>query len=177
MSQLIAQYEASGLRDESQETKDHEQTTTFQRKFLEKVQRLTNTIEDMGNPFQEETGDRISLDTKDVAAPCSANRIAAHLSTGNASFEAHLETLKHDDTSSFYAPIKKINMGFFQQEKHSSLAKDKVLKEDCQLFSKLFISCQNRECDLHEFFFEMRIRHFPHLLASEGSCMCVKSHS
>ena len=38
-------------------------------------------------------------------------------------------------------------MGFFQQEKLSTVAKDKVLKEDCQLFSKSFISCQNRECD------------------------------
>ena len=28
----------------------------------------------------------------------------------------------------------------------------KVLKDDCQLFSRLFISCQNRQCDLQEFF-------------------------
>ena len=38
-------------------------------------------------------------------------------------------------------------MGFFQQEKLSTVAKDKVLKKDCQLFSKSFISCQNKECD------------------------------
>lgn len=30
--------------------------------------------------------------------------------------------------------------------------RQKLLKEDCQLFSKLFISCQSRECNLHEFF-------------------------
>lgn len=27
-----------------------------------------------------------------------------------------------------------------------------MLKEDCHLFSRLFISCQSRECDLQEFF-------------------------
>ena len=43
-------------------------------------------------------------------------------------------------------------MDFFQLVKPSTVAKVKVLKEDCQLFSKLFISCQNRECDLQEFF-------------------------
>ena len=85
----------------------------------------------MGNPFQEATGDLLSLDTKDIASPCSAIRIATHLSTGNASFEAPLETLKHEDTSSFYAPIKKTKRDFFQQETLSSVAKDKVLKEDC----------------------------------------------
>ncbi len=43
-------------------------------------------------------------------------------------------------------------MDFFQEEKLHTIAKEKVLKEDCQLFSKMFISCQKRECNLHEFF-------------------------
>ena len=88
VSQLVAQYEeASELRDVSKQTKHHEQTPTTQRSFLEKVQRLTNTLEEMGNPFQEESGDLLSLDTKDIASPSNAERIATHLSTGNASFD------------------------------------------------------------------------------------------
>jgi len=68
VSQLVAQYEeASELRDVSKQTKHHEQIPTTQRSFLEKVQRLTNTLEEMGNPFQEESGDLLSLDTKDIA--------------------------------------------------------------------------------------------------------------
>jgi len=43
-------------------------------------------------------------------------------------------------------------MDFFQQDKLRTIAKKKMLKEDCRVFSKLFISCQNRECDLHDFF-------------------------
>ena len=33
-----------------------------------------------------------------------------------------------------------------------NVTKQNVLKYDCQLFSKLFISCQSRECDLYDFF-------------------------
>ena len=34
----------------------------------------------------------------------------------------------------------------------ASSSKEKVLKDNCQLFSRLFISCQTRQCDLQEFF-------------------------
>ena len=113
VSQLVAQYEeASELRDVSKQKKT---SSTTQRSFLEKVQRLTNTLEEMGNPFQEESGDLLSMDTKDIASSSNAERIATHLSTGNASFEARLEALEQEDTSSFYAPIKKTKMDFFQQ--------------------------------------------------------------
>ena len=109
------------MRDVSKQMKHHEQTPTYQRSFLEKVQRLTSTLEEMGNPFQEETGDLLSLDTKDIASPGSAERIATHLLTGNASFEAHLQTLEHEDTSSFYAPIKKTKMDFFHKKSSTPL--------------------------------------------------------
>ena len=176
VSQLVSEYEeVSELRDVSKQTKHHEQTPTEQRSFLEKVQRLTSTLEEMGNPFQEETGDLLSLDTKDIASPGSAERIATHLSTGNASFEARLQALEHEDTSSFYAPIKKTKIDFFQQEKLRTIAKEKVLKEDCQLFSKLFISCQNRECDLQEFF-RHENQSFPASLSDGGRLhVCQKS--
>jgi hypothetical protein len=65
---------------------------------------------------------------------------------------------------------------FFQQEPASvGSSKQKVLKEDWQLFSKLFISCQSRECDLKEFF-----RHenqpFPAALSDGGKLhSCQKS--
>ena len=124
----------------SKQTKHHEQTPTTQGSFLEKVQRLTNTLEEMSNPFQEESGDLLSLDTKDIASPSNAERIATQLSTGNASFEARLEALEQEDTSSFYAPIKKTKMDFFQQDKLRTITKEKVLKKDCHVFSKLFIS-------------------------------------
>ena len=50
-----------------------------------------------------------------------------------------------------------------------------MLKEDCHLFSKLFISCQNRECDLHEFF-RHENQSFPASLSDGGRLhVCQKS--
>ena len=89
--------------------------------------------------------------------------------------EARLEALEQEDTSSFYAPIKKTKMDFFQQDKLSTIAKEKVLKEDSQIFSKYFISCQNRECDLHEFF-RHENQSFPAALSNGGRLhVCQKS--
>ena len=48
--------------------------------------------------------------------------------------EARLEALEQEDTSSFYAPIKKTKMDFFQQDKLRTIAKEKVLKEDVRSY-------------------------------------------
>ena len=58
----------------------------------------------------------------------------------------------HNEECSFYNPIKKNKVAFFKQEQRVSSSKEKSLKGDCRLFSRLFISCQTRECDLQEFF-------------------------
>ena len=55
---------------------------------------------------------------------------------------------------SFYDPIKKNKLEFFQQkpEPLSGDMKQNILKDDCCLFSKLFIPFQSRECDHLKFF-------------------------
>ena len=93
----------------------HEETATNQRTFLEKVQRLTSTLEEIGNPFQEETGDLLSSDTKDVAHPNTAERVATHVLIGNACFDAFLVVLETEDTGSLYAPIKKTKWTSFSR--------------------------------------------------------------
>ena len=115
------------------------------------------------------------MDTKDIAPPQSDERIPAHVSSGMKSFQDHLKILLLEDTSSFYAPFKKTKLKFFEQEKSCPITKEMVVKEDCQLFAKLFISCQNRKCDLKEFF-----RHenqaFPASLSNGGNLhVCQKS--
>jgi len=45
--------------------------------------------------------------------------------------------------------------------------KKRILKDDCRLFSQLFISCQSRECDLLEFF-KHENQSFPAALSDTG---------
>ena len=63
------------FRDVLQKTKHHEQTQAFQKRFLGGVQRLTTTLEEMGNPFKEESGELLGIYTKIIASSCNATKI------------------------------------------------------------------------------------------------------
>ena len=112
---------------------------------------MTTVLQDIGNPFQDEPSDLLSLDTKNIADPSLPKLVAIHNERGLKQFEVFLGGL-HNEECSFYNPIKKNKVAFFKQEQHVSSSKEKALKGDCRLFSRLFISCQTRQCDLQEFF-------------------------
>ena len=81
-----------------------------------------------------------------------------------------------DNPSSFYEPIGNNNLDYFCHDKPvTEPPKQKQLKEDCQLFSKLFIFCQSRECNLQEFF-QHGNQLFPASLSDGGKISrCQKS--
>ena len=86
-----------------------------------------------------------------------------------------MEGLEDESESPFYHPIKKNLVSFFKQEQAEGISTVKVLKDDCQLFSRLFISCQNRQCDLQEFFKHENQSH-PASLSDSGKLhTCQKS--
>ena len=68
VSHLVAQYAAaSESKEGAKQTSHHKQTKRPQNVFLENVDKLFKTLIDMGNPFQEDSGGLLSLDTKDIA--------------------------------------------------------------------------------------------------------------
>ena len=178
VSHLVSQYEAAcGAKEGTKHTSHHEETEREQRGFLEKVEKLSQAMKDMGNPFQEESQDLLSLDTKDIAHPTAAELIGTHLEKGKDSFQKFMKGLEGTEESTFYETIKKNKVDFFRQVPATvDSSKQKVLKADCQLFSKLFISCQSRECDLKEFFSHENQSH-PAALSDGGKLhTCQKSH-
>src|SRR6218665_3296471 len=52
----------------------------------------------------------------------------------------------------FYYPILRNNFTLFQTNKSQHKNRDNNLKQDYNLFSNLFISCQTRQVDLDNFF-------------------------
>ncbi|KAJ8387985.1 hypothetical protein AAFF_G00147760 [Aldrovandia affinis] len=178
VSHLVAQYEAAcGTKEGTEHTSHHEETERAQRVFFENVEKLSQAMKDMGNPFQEESRDLLSLDTKDIAHHTAAELIGTHLEKCKVRFQEFMKGLEGEEESTFYEPIKKNRVDFFRQVPASvDSSKQKVLKEDCQLFSKLFISCQSRECDLKEFFRHENQSH-PAALSDGGKLhTCQKSH-
>ena len=176
VSHLVFAYEAiSGVKDATISTKHHEQTLSAQTSFLERVEALFSVIKEMGNPFQEESADLLALDTKNIADPALAELVGSHHERGKEKFQSFMEALENEEECTFYQPIKKNKASFFKHEQAASSSKEKVLKDDCHLFSRLFISCQNRQCDLQEFF-KYENQSAPGSLSDNGRLrMCQKS--
>ena len=59
-------------KETSEQRSHHEQTPQAQKTFKERVDKLSQALKDLGNPFQEDSKDLYSLDTKDIAHPNSA---------------------------------------------------------------------------------------------------------
>ena len=120
VSRLVSLYEIEAQTNETSEHKvHHEQTPQAQRTFIESVNRLSQSIQDLGNPFQEESQDLYSLDTKDIAHPNSAVLLQSHMDRGKIKFQEFLHSLEN-------------NSSFF-------LWADR--EEQCLLFQGRFYSC------------------------------------
>ena len=136
---------------------------------------MCTTLKEMGNPFQEETNNLLSLDT--IATPTAAEMVISHHQNGKIRFPEFMKGLESDDMSSFYKPINRKNIDFFNQkpEPVTGALKQKVLKDDYHLLSKLFIFCQSRECDWLQFF-KHENQSFPAALSDGGKLhSCQKS--
>ena len=57
------------------ETRHNEQTKKFQVHFTKNVQSLVEVIEEMGNPFLEESKDLLRIDTRDIIDPAVASPV------------------------------------------------------------------------------------------------------
>lgn len=103
-------------------------------------------MKEMGNPFQEETGELLTLDTKIIAHPSAADMVAIHFEKGHMHFKEFMKSLETGEENKLYTPIRGTRWTSFDQNQKPASAdlKQKVLKEDYRLFSKLFISCQSR---------------------------------
>ena len=61
---------------------------------------------------------------------------------------------KQVDSETFCSPISRNDFDLFQvsSKNQNKLSKENKLKQDCVLFSNLFIMCQTRQLDLEDFF-------------------------
>ncbi len=82
----------------------------------------------MGNPFQEQTCDLLTLDTKDIVDPSSTKAVTSHHEKGKQQCQVFMEGMQHDTECTFYKPIEKNREACFRQEQAASSSKDKKLK-------------------------------------------------
>lgn len=108
---------------------------------------MTETIEEYGNSFLEESRELVSLDTSMVSHKETLYHFEAR---GNEQFENFRKNVNKNE---FYSPIKMNSFKIFQNsyDPKNKNKTQKRLKQDCVLFSNLFILCQTRQLNLDEF--------------------------
>ena len=182
ISRLVDEYSAlSGKTEAVKNKKHHEDTFSFQKEFFAKVRKLKETLLELGNPFEEESADLYALDTKEVADSSVNETMKQLASVGQKQFDKLLKGMADTQKPSFNEPLTKNKLPLFSRKAKpdQSAAKRKidVLKDDCQLFSRLFISCQSRKCDLQAFFSSTKIKTVHRLCHRMATFTLEQSHS
>ena len=159
IARIINEFEASMATEcpeTEQSAKHREDTRRLQSLFYRDVISLTRTTEEMGNPFMEETDDLLALDTKQIMSSDASVRLRKVEEVGMAQYESFIAERLMQQSKSLYDPIKRNNLHVFNEPASNVASKTKQqlssARNDCLLFSRLYISCQTREGNLDEFF-------------------------
>jgi hypothetical protein len=142
----------------------HEQVTSVQQTFQKQVGCLIDTIETMGNPFLESGDDLLVLDTKEIASEKVVATVNRVKQVGKEHFEAFVEERIVTREKAISDVIKLNKSPLFSSPRKSPGRKNQnvtSLKENCSLFSQLYISCQVRQGNLEEFFAHENQAHPP----------------
>ncbi len=111
----------------------------------------------MGNPFLEDSGDMLTLDTKVAMNKDAIQTVNAVEEIGQRQFsefvEDRLKSASNKPLSDIVSTIK-LALYSIPQAKQRSRSKEQVasLKTNCTLFSRLYIACQARQSNLDSFF-------------------------
>ena len=181
MARLVNEFEAGMAPDTEtkEDSKHHEEHRSFQASFHQDVKSLVAAVEDLGNPFLEESGDLFVLDTKVIAEEPAVSRMRQIESTGKRQCETFISERLVERKKPLTDPITRNKLSFFAtSSQKSSKATQQLssMKRDCSLFSRLYISCQTRNGDLDEFF-KHENQGCPPSLSDQGNLRLPKKKS
>ena len=110
----------------------------------------------MGNPFEEESQDLFILDSKDIAGPAAVETVMNAKKIGQEQFEAFTRECLLDRTKAVDDPIPRNKLKVFSTSTPRSKSKGQQqlisVKNDRELFARMYIGCQTRDGNLEEFF-------------------------
>ena len=156
MARVIEEFEASTEKRKCLDFRHHEEAKHVQKKFTQNVEDLAKAIEEMGNPFTENSNDLLVLDSRDLADPAIIDSVRKIEKLGQEQYDIYVGERLVNQTESVWEPIKKNNLALFSRppirEKTKSQLQLASLKNDCSLFSRLYVASQVRNGNLDEFF-------------------------
>ena len=123
-------------------TGHHDQAPIVQATFGKDVLSLINVMEDLGNPFEEESTNLLVLDSKEIADHAAVEMVKNIRRIGQEHFQTFVKEYAIDDV------IHRNKLKLFKSTTQNSLSKGMLqlasLKCDVELFSRLYIGCQTR---------------------------------
>ena len=151
LSRMLQEFEGGNSLTEENVT-HHEQKPAVQNAFFKDVLNTVSSHEELGNPFLEEGENLMAIHTNDavIRTVRDARKI------GEEQFNLFIKDRLIDRSKPVTCPLKKNNLPTLSTPNKKIVSKDKakveILKEDCSLFSRLYIACQIRDENLEDFF-------------------------
>jgi len=138
------------------DTRHHEQVPGVQVLFKKDVASLVSSFEEVGNPFEENSKDLFALDLKVIVENEVIQAVKNVITIGQEQYNTFVEERFEKRTKEVTSVISKNKLPLLKNPLEQKSDKKKVevaaLKDDCALFSRLYIACQSREGKLQEFF-------------------------
>ncbi|KAL8561191.1 hypothetical protein ACOMHN_029262 [Nucella lapillus] len=131
----------------------------------------------MGNPFEEESQDVVKLDTKEIAGSAAVETVMNAKRIGQEQFEAFTRECLLAKAVDDPIPRNKLKVFSTSTPRIQSKGQQQLasVKNDRELFARMYIGCQTRDGNLEEFF-----RHenqaCPSAL-SDGGSLCTGTKS
>ncbi|KAE8741877.1 hypothetical protein FOCC_FOCC012580 [Frankliniella occidentalis] len=163
---MLSQYE--GSRPLSQLMKHHEQYPSFQRAFLENCVALKESFSHFGNPFLEEGKELLALDTRIATIPKAVETLYSLETLGEETYKLFIKERFVEGAISVQATLKNFGVKIFEakEKKDTDVSH---LKNDLQLFSRLFIVARERDLDLDTFFQHENNKFPPSISTASGN--------
>ena len=160
VARVIGEFEKSAIPENRRVDTHHH--ASVQISFAKDVRPLLTVIEDMGNPFEEDSQDLLVLDTKEIADPAVVKTVRSAKSVGQDQFDAFTKECLIDRTKSIYDTIHRNKLPLFSTPaSKASKGKQQLnsLKCDVELF---YISAVRHVMAIWMNFSDMSIKHVLH---------------
>ena len=121
----------------------HEQLSSTQGMFAMNVRNVTTCIDEKGNPFLVDSAHLLTVHTKTTMPPEVVGSVKCAEATGHTQWEAFARR----EPNHFHDATHRNNIPLFasHDKQYKTTSQLAYAKDDVNLFSRLYISCQNRE--------------------------------
>ncbi|CAG2215325.1 unnamed protein product [Mytilus edulis] len=115
MARLTKEFESTVSDFEVEEDEHHhENKTSVQKSFLKDIWSMVEVMNELGNPFMEDSQDLLVLDTKDIAPTSVVDTIRKIEKIGKTQYEKYIEDRLIKRTVPIFEPIKKMHWHYLE---------------------------------------------------------------